>query len=62
VVTKAGLTVYHGSQFYWWRKPEYLEKITDLTQVTDKHYHIMSWLETLHHGMGKISLRIFFLD
>jgi hypothetical protein len=25
-----------GSQFYWWRKPEYLEKTTDLLQITDK--------------------------
>jgi len=23
-----------GSQFYWWRKPEYTEKTTDLLQVT----------------------------
>jgi hypothetical protein len=22
--------LYHGSQFYWWRKPEYSEKTTDL--------------------------------
>jgi hypothetical protein len=21
--------LYHGGQFYWWRKPEYLEKTTD---------------------------------
>jgi hypothetical protein len=24
-----------GWQFCWWRKPEYPEKITDLSQVTD---------------------------
>jgi len=39
--------LYRGSQFDWWRKPEYPEKTTDLTQVTDKLYHIWT-----HHVSG----------
>jgi hypothetical protein len=33
--------LYRGSQFYWWRKTEYPEKTTDLSEVADKIYHIM---------------------
>jgi hypothetical protein len=32
--------IYHGDQFYWWRKPEDPEKTIDLSQVTDKLCHI----------------------
>jgi hypothetical protein len=27
--------LHRDGQFYWWRKPEYPQKIIDLSQVTD---------------------------
>ena len=29
--------LYHGDQFYWWKKPEYREGTTDHWQATDNH-------------------------
>jgi hypothetical protein len=35
------IQLYRDRQFYWCGKPEYPEKISDLSQVIDTPYHIM---------------------
>jgi len=44
--------LYRGGRFYWWRKPIYQYKTTDLPQLIYIHYHTMFY--RLHLVMSAI--------
>ena len=42
------IQLYRGGQFSWWRKSEYPDKTTDLTQFNHKSTHYIDIFELCH--------------
>ena len=46
--------LYHGNQFYRWRKPQYQVKTTDFPQVSDKQDGIVELVSDKQDGMVEL--------
>ena len=51
--------LYRGGQIYWWGKPEYPEKTTDLPQFTAELYHTLLYREHLTSAKFGLTLQYF---
>ena len=55
--------LYHAGKFYWWRKPKYLENITNLLQATDNLSHnVVSRTPRLEREIQIIVLLVEIID
>jgi hypothetical protein len=50
--------LHHGSQFYWWRKPDYPEKTTNLLQVTENKHNLIAQRKHDHITSTQINMII----
>ena len=50
--------LYRGSQFYRWRKPNARKKTTNMSQITDKLYHIMLYRVHLAWAGFKLTMLV----
>ena len=48
--------LYHGDQFYWWKRPEYPERTTDHGLATGKLYHLWMRVECTLFAICKAGL------
>jgi hypothetical protein len=51
--TFSNIQLYHGDQFYWWRKPEFPKRTTDHGQATGKLYHLRMRQKSINQSINQ---------